>query len=87
MLTKEMQMGEQKELFDINDMTSGDRKIAFAIIILSFTFLFALLAFLVYMFWDFGIAGRVVLFLICVLVLVEIAKILVKSVLDWSQRR
>jgi hypothetical protein len=58
------------------------------ILYLSFTFLFALLGFLVYMLWDFGIAGRVILFLVLVLILIHFAVFMAKSILDhyWPRR-
>jgi hypothetical protein len=57
-------------------------RIPLAIIYLSFAFLFSLIAFLSYMLWDFGIAGRVVLFLTLILVLVHVAIFIAKQLLS-----
>jgi hypothetical protein len=80
-------MHEQKELFDLETVAKVDRKIAWAIILLSFSFLFALLGFMVYMFWDFGVAGRVVLFLLSVIALAHFAVLLARRAISLIRRR
>jgi len=80
-------MYEQKELFDLEMVAKVDRKIAWAIILLSFSFLFTLLGFTVYMFWDFGVAGRVVLFLLLVTALANFAVLLAKRAISLIRGR
>jgi hypothetical protein len=70
---------EQGELFG---KPKGPNGIPLAIIYLSFAFLFSVIAFLSYMLWDFGIAGRVVLFLTLILVLVHVAIFIAKQLLS-----
>lgn len=81
-------MREQRELFDKDDGMSHPTRVPMPVIYLSFAFLFAMLGFMVWMLWDFGIAGRVLLFLVLILVLVHFAVFMAKSLFDhyWPRR-
>lgn len=73
---------EQKELFEKVRVDTGRMSLPLSILYLSFTFMFAVLAFLVYLFWDFGIAGRVVLFFTLLLTVVHVAIYIAKCMID-----
>lgn len=58
-----------------------------SLLYLAFAFLFALIIFLGWMLWDFGIAGRVIIFFVGILVLVHVAAKLLRELIDklpWS---
>jgi hypothetical protein len=86
----ESKMSDQKELFEVengdemgpNITVNRDRGIPTSVILTALAFLFSVLAFLMYMLWDFGIAGRVVLFLILILVIVHSAIYIAKMLFD-----
>jgi hypothetical protein len=83
-------MYEQKELFE-RDRSPRDMpliRLPMGVVYLTFSFLFAMLGFLVYLLWDFGIAGRVILFLALVLVLVHFAVFMARALFDayWPRR-
>jgi len=89
-------MIEQNELFELdlatNKLVRVERKILngrlpLVVILLSLAFLFSVLAFLLYMLWDFGIAGRVILFLILILVIVHAAIFIAKQLIDGVRWR
>jgi hypothetical protein len=53
-----------------------------SLLYLSFAFLFALIVFLGWMLWDFGIAGRVIIFFVGILVLIQVAVKLLRELID-----
>lgn len=83
-------MSEQRELFEKDSPPSGRQleRLPLGVVYLSFAFLFSMLAFLVYLLWDFGIAGRVILFLVLVLILVHVAVLMARVLFDtyWPRR-
>lgn len=80
-------MKEQQELFEKSQTTLTPEGVPLVIWYLSFAFLFSVLAFLVYLFWDFGIAGRVVLFFILLLAIVHVAIYIAKVLIDKASGR
>lgn len=88
---------KQLELFEKDPTTGTFRKVTvengnsgrlpLAVIYLSLAFLLSTVAFLGYMLWDFGIAGRVILFLVLILVIVHAAIFIAKQLIDSFHRR
>jgi hypothetical protein len=80
---------KQGELFE-KDTASGKQvtSLPLAVVYLSLAFLFSTVALLVYLLWDFGIAGRVILFLVLLLVIVHAAMFIAKQLFDsiWPRR-
>jgi hypothetical protein len=77
----------QQELFGIKEpelcsQCKKNLRVSLSALYLSFAFLFAMLVFMAYVLWDFGIAGRVVIFITGILVLVNATMKIVSNLID-----
>lgn len=67
---------------EIARQRSESFRVGQSLLYLSFAFLFALIVFLGWMLWDFGIAGRVIIFFVGILVLIHVAVKLLNGMID-----
>jgi hypothetical protein len=76
-------MKEQGRLFDSEtDIGRPYNGLPLSFLYIVLAFLFSVIGFLGYMLWDFGIAGRVILFLVLILVIIHCAIYFAKLIFD-----
>jgi energy-converting hydrogenase Eha subunit E len=85
--TKQVDWIREEMARQLKTRANESTKVGLSLIYLSFAFLFALIVFLGWMLWDFGIAGRVIIFFVGILVLIQAALKLLSLLFDklpWS---